>query len=297
MVQSPSIIELAQWLQSPPGRLLLAWEQAELDRTVTDLFGFHALQLGLADLAGLRANRMPHRWVASEQLHRPKIELTALPLPPLDEALTSMLPMPPGHALRCDFDALPFANQSLDLVLLPHTLELAHDPHDTLREVERVLRPEGRVVIVGFNPASLWGLRQSAGYLRQRLGLGGPLYLPGAGESIGYGRVRDWLRLLGFEVERGRFGLWRPPLRSERGLARTAWLEPAGARGWPVLGAVYLVVAVTRGRGMRLVGLARRRSVAGQAAPAVVANALAEPRRPAGGPAPAPAPAQFDALD
>ncbi len=312
MVQSARIIEWAQWLQSPPGRLLLAWEQAELDRTVTDLFGFHALQLGLADLAGLRANRMPHRWVASASLPRlddhpedppenpleiePMPERLALALAPLDDALSSLLPMPPGHALHCDFDALPFASQSLDLVLLPHTLELARDPHDTLREVERVLRPEGRVVIVGFNPASLWGLRQSAGHLRQRLGLGGPLYLPGAGELIGYGRVRDWLRLLGLEVERGRFGLWRPPLRSARGLARTAWLEPAGARAWPVLGAVYLVEAVKRVRGMRLVGLARRRSVAGKAAPAVVANALAGPQRPAGGEA-APAPAHFETVD
>ena len=285
MVQSSSIIELAQWLQSPPGRTVMAWEQAELDRTVTDLFGFHALQLGLAELEALRANRMPHRWVAGESLHAPQ----PLPLPPMHEDLVTLLPMLPGHALHCDFDALPFPNQSLDLVVLPHTLELARDPHDTLREVERVLRPEGRVVIVGFNPNSLWGLRQSAGHLRQRLGLGldGPLYLPGAGEFIGYGRVRDWLRLLGFEVERGRFGLWRPPLRSERGLARAAWLDAAGARAWPVLGAVYLVEAVKRVRGMRLVGLARRSSVAGQAAPAA-AHALAGPRRQVGRPAPAP---------
>jgi ubiquinone/menaquinone biosynthesis C-methylase UbiE len=108
-----------------------------------------------------------------------------------------------------DSRAWPWPAESLDLVVLPHTLELARDPHDTLREVERVLVPEGRVVIVGFNPASLWGLRQSAGHLRQRLGLGGRLYLPSDGEFIGYPRVRDWLRLLGFEVERGRFGCWR----------------------------------------------------------------------------------------
>ena len=269
-MQSPSIIELAHWLQSPPGRYLLAWEQAELDRTVTDLFGFHALQLGLPELESLRANRMPHRWVASDSTREPE----ALPLPPMDDALSTLLPMPAGHALHCDFDALPFPNQSLDLVVLPHTLELARDPHDTLREVERVLRPEGRVVINGFNPASLWGLRQRAGQLRQRLGGSGPLYLPSAGDFIGYGRVRDWLRLLGFEVERGRFGLFRPPLRSARGLDRMAWLEAAGAYAWPALGAVYSVEAVKRVRGMRLVGLARRSKLVRQAAPAVVANAV-----------------------
>ena len=204
---------MACWLQSPPGRTLLAWEQAEIDRAVSDLFGFHALQLGLAELEALRANRMPHRWVAGDSLRQPR----PLPLPPLDAALASLLTMPAGQSLLCDFDALPFPSQSLDLVVLPHTLELTRDPHDTLREVERVLMPEGRVVIVGFNPASLWGLRQSAGRLRQRLGGAGPLFLPSAGEFIGFGRVRDWLRLLGFEVERGRFGLWRPPLRSRCG--------------------------------------------------------------------------------
>ena len=255
-------------MQSPPGRYLLAWEQAQLDQTVTDLFGFHALQLGLPDLEGLRANRMPHRWVASDTLRQPE----PLPLPAVDDALSTLLPLGAGNALHCDFDALPFPSQSLDLVLLPHTLELARDPHDTLREVERVLRPEGRLVIVGFNPASLWGLRQSAGHLRQRLGLGGQLYLPSDGEFIGYPRVRDWLRLLGFEVERGRFGCWRLPLRSEAGLARMAWMETAGARGWPVLGAVYLIEAVKRVRGMRLVGQARRKTLATRPAPAVVAN-------------------------
>ncbi len=236
---------------------------------MADLFGFHALQLGLPELAGLRANRMPHRWLASDSLREPEL----LPLPAVDDMLSTLLPLEPGHALHCDFDALPFPSQSLDLVLLPHTLELARDPHDTLREVERVLVPEGRVVIVGFNPASLWGLRQHAGHWRQRLGGTHPLYLPSAGEFIGYRRVRDWLRLLGFEVERGRFGCWRPPLRSDTGLARFGWMESAGARGWAVLGAVYLVEAVKRVRGMRLVGLARRARVGQRAAaPAVVAN-------------------------
>ncbi len=270
-MRNPSIIELAQWLQSPPGRYLLDWEQRELDRTVTDIFGFHALQLGLVELEALRANRMPHRWVASASMREPAPQADLLP--PVDASLATLLPLVDGATLHCDFEALPFPNQSLDLVVLPHALELARDPHDALREVERVLRPEGRVVIVGFNPASLWGLRQRAGHLRQHLGGDGPLYLPSGGDFIGYGRVRDWLRLLGFEVERGRFGCWRPPFGSAAGLARLAWIEQVGQRVWPVLGAVYLVEAVKRVRGMRLVGLARQRQVTPQAAPAVVARA------------------------
>ncbi len=249
---------------------MLAWEQARLDHAVADAFGFHALQLGLPELDGLRANRMPHRWVASDALIVPE----ALVLPPLDaELLTTQAPHQP-IALHCEFDALPFPNASIDLVVLPHALELARDPHHTLREVERVLVPEGRVVIAGFNPAGLWGLRQRAGRVKHGLGIrrDGPLFLPRAGDFLGYWRLRDWLRLLGFECEAGRFGCWRPPLRSERWLERFAWMDRVGDRWWPVLGSVYFLQAVKRVRGMRLVGLVRQDKRKAAAAPAVVAN-------------------------
>ncbi len=238
---------LAAWLDTATGRYLLAWEQAQLDRVVPDLFGFHALQLGLPQLAGLRANRMPHHWLSTEA---------------------------PGatSALAADPDALPFPERSLDLVVAPHTLELARDPHRTLAEVERVLMPEGRLVILGFNPASLWGARQRVGHLRQQLGGKAGLFLPRPGEFIGYWRLRDWLRLLSFEVEGGRFGAYRPPFRSERWLERFAWMDRVGDRWWPVLGSVYMLVAVKRVRGMRLVGLAKRERVKAAAAPVVATN-------------------------
>jgi SAM-dependent methyltransferase len=253
MVLDASIIELAAWMRSAPGQCLLRWEQQHLDQAVADVFGYHALQLGLPELQGLRANRMPHRWVASDSMQAAEL----LPLPAEDEP--SSLPFDAGAALRCDFDALPFPNQSLDLIVLPHALELSRDPHLTLREVERVLVPEGRVMILGFNPASMWGLRQRLGRARSALGLGGrsALFLPRAGEFLGYWRLRDWLRLLSFEVEGGRFGCFRPPYRSASWLERSAWMEGVGERWWPVFGAVYFLVAVKRVRGMRLVGLAR----------------------------------------
>ena len=143
-----------------------------------------------------------------------------------------------------------------------------------------MLVPEGRVVIVGFNPASLWGLRQRLGAVRQRLALSNrPRYLPRAGEFIGYRRLRDWLRLLSFEVESGRFGCYIPPVTSAKWLARFGWMEKAGDRWWPPFGALYYFVAVKRVRGMRLVGLVRdeARSKA-VTAPAPVAAA---PRRDA----------------
>jgi SAM-dependent methyltransferase len=254
------IIELTQWLRTPAGRQMLAWEQQQLDAAVVDLFGFHALQLGLGQLQGLRSNRMPHRWLALQ-----------------DGAAACGEEIGAAGVvdLACEFSALPFEANSLDLVVLPHTLELTVDPHETLREVERVLRPEGRVVIVGLNPTSLWGLRQRIGRLRakRRASADAAPNLPHSGELLGYWRLRDWLRLLSFEIEAGRFGCYRPSGLSERWMQRHAWMERAGERWWPVLGGVYFLVAVKHVRGMRLVGLVpKTRKLSKASAPVVAHN-------------------------
>ncbi|MFZ5551072.1 MAG: class I SAM-dependent methyltransferase [Pseudomonadota bacterium] len=265
MTRDQSIIELGLWLTTPPGRYLLRWEQERLDHAVVDIFGFHALQLGLPEVDTLRANRMPHRWVAGDGAAlQVQLELP----PPSEEHASSLLPEPPVVALHCEPDALPFPDGALDLVVMPHTLELAADPHRALAEVARVLRPEGRVVIVGLNPASLWGLRQRLGRARLKLAGGErSLFLPRAGEFIGYWRLRDWLRLLDFEIETGRFGCWRPPMASQRWLDRFGWMDRIGSHWWPVFGAVYCITAVKRVRGMRLIGMARSERPKPKAAP------------------------------
>lgn len=242
------------WFETPAGRYLLEWERDRVDAAVVDIFGYHALQLGVPELDGLQANRMPHRWLATEARHEP-------------------WEGPVGRAaLLCDFAALPFPAASLDLVLLPHTLEFSADPHATLREVERVLVPEGRVVICGLNPTSLWGFQQQRVHLYRRLGLGGRLFLPDAGEFIGYWRLRDWLRLLGFEVEVGDFGCYRAGVTSDKWLQRLQWMDLAGARWWSIFGAAYFLVAVKRVRGLRLLGPAWKSSTATAAKPVSVAN-------------------------
>ncbi|WP_310642813.1 methyltransferase domain-containing protein [Limnohabitans sp.] len=222
---------LHDWLATPTGQYLLRWEQGQFDRAVADVFGFHALQLGLSEFDALAANRMPHRWLGCDRL-------------------------PVGASLGRDvfltqYEALPFSDASLDLLVLPHTLELSFDPHATLREVARVLVPEGRVVIAGFNPTSLWGVQKSCGK--------GP---PDVGDYIGHWRLRDWLRLLNFEVQDNHFGCYRPAVRSERWLQRLAWLDSAGSRSWPIFGGVYMVSAIKRVRGMRLMGPAWKTSPA-----------------------------------
>ena len=132
-----------EWFQTPPGRYLLEWERAQFDRAVADIFGYHALQLGMPDLDALGSNRMPHRWLALDAAGFAASGGTAAVEPTGsrdevgDTAAASRL------ALRADYAALPFPERSLDLVVLPHTLELNVDPHATLREVDRVLVPEG----------------------------------------------------------------------------------------------------------------------------------------------------------
>jgi SAM-dependent methyltransferase len=216
------------WFQSALGEYLLEWEQAQLDEAVTDIFGYHALQLGTPELQALRVNRMPHRWLAT--------------------------PHPVIVDLYADFIALPFPDNSIDLLILPHALEFSTDPHTTLREAERVLVPGGKMVICGLNPASLWGWRQRRTRWYQRFHWS-RIFLPRWKRLIGYWRLRDWLRLLNLEVGMVRFGCYRPAFESEKWLQRTAWLDPIGARWWPICGAAYFVIATKRIPGMRLLGV------------------------------------------
>ena len=228
-----------------------------MDAAVTDIFGYHALQLGLPQLDVLHTNRMPHQWLALDAMGG------------LHEGANRPI------SLRTDFSALPFPSSILDLVVLPHTLEFSDDPHATLREVERVLVPEGRVVICGMNPMSLWGFKQKRGHVYRRLGMG-RLYLPQEGDFIDYWRLRDWLRLLSFEVEQGGFGCYRPAFRGEKWLDRFEWMDQAGARWWPILGAAYFLVAVKRVRGMRLLGPAWKAKPARAGKPVSAVRSLSE---------------------
>lgn len=279
---------LQSWLQTPPGRYALTWEQAQIDRVVQDIFGYHALQLGNPALHGLTQNRMPHRWLALDDAMQPREPAAAwrraclepdhyggepvyaepgmvdavaeaseaLQHPDVPDAGTVPSGAGAVHVehLQCDFTALPFPAQSLDLIVLPHTLEWVDDPHACLREVDRVLVPGGQVVVSGFNTLSLWGARQLLGRV------GGGWYLPQHGEFLAPRRVRDWLRLLSFEVTQGRFGCYRPALCSGRWLQRWGFMDAAGDRWWPVFGAVYFLAAIKRVPAMRLVGRVRLRA-------------------------------------
>ncbi len=253
--QNP-IISLAPWFDTPAGAYAHAWEQARLDELTADIFGFNAVQLGLPQIDALAANRMPNRWVTDSvpPSHEPAAGPWLPPAQPAQSAQSENAALT-AHAygerqvvLVHDFAELPFATQSLDLVVLPHVLEFAAEPHQVLREVERVLIPEGQVIVCGFNPVSMWGARQLAGRLT------GAHFLPLHGEFISVPRLKDWLKLLNMEINRGHFGCYAPPCATVKWLQRFAFLEKAGNRWWPYLGALYIVQAIKRVKGMRLVG-------------------------------------------
>jgi SAM-dependent methyltransferase len=225
------------WLQTPLGRYLLEVEQQWLDHWVGDVFGFRAIQLGLPPLRGLRSNRMPSRWIVSENAHSA-----------LTQNLSDQADVQNGFQTQVltQFHALPFPSASLDLLVLPHTLEISADPHAVLREVDRVLIPEGRVIILGFHHWSLWGLACRRWPWRQR---------------IAYTRLLDWLRLLNFDLQMSQFRAFCPPIQSDRWLKRFAWLDHWGCRWTPYLGGIYAVEAIKRVHGMRLIELAKHQSL------------------------------------
>ncbi|CAB3643005.1 class I SAM-dependent methyltransferase [Paraburkholderia rhynchosiae] len=257
-----AIIDWPAWTDSPPGRYVLEWEQTQLDRVVSDIFGYHALQLGLPQLDALRENRMPCRGLvldaasgASAPYSFPRAQAHAGNGARRDfgngpaRGGFAPLPSPAGRsAVWCDLLDLPFEAQSVDLIVMPHTLEFTSDPHRLLREAERVLMPEGQLIILGFNSLSLWGARQSVGKMTGRP------FVPAAVDLIAFTRLKDWIKLLGFDLERGRFGCYRPPLDSDQWLSRYGFMEAAGDRWWPIFGATYMIKAIKRVRGMRLVG-------------------------------------------
>jgi len=239
-----SIIALEGWLQTPAGVYLREWEQTCLDNLTADIFGYNAVQIGMPQIDALAANRMPYKLLVDRKVR----------------AVTDAAQRPVSLTLDCT--ELPFASQSIDLVVLPHVLEFSTDPHQVLREVERVLIPEGQVIICGFNQASLWGARH---VLRR---VGGTSFLPRTEELISMPRMKDWLKLLNMGASQSHFGCYAPACRTEKWLHRYAFMDNAGPRWWPYLGGVYIVQAIKRVKGMHLIGPAWTKKTA--SAPAVV---------------------------
>jgi len=217
------------WLGGPLGQRVYTLERKLVAEALSQVFGWQLLQIGdwggdLGLLAGARTQR---KAVLSEHaVHTP------------DNTMS----------IRSRLDALAIASDSVDAVLLPHTLECASDPHELLREVERILPGDGQLVVLGFRPFSSWGLRN---LLAQN---GFP---PGTERLISEHRLRDWLKLLGFEVPYARRYLFSWPWGGTAPRAQH-FLENAGGALWPLFAGAYLLRARKRVYTMTLITPRRR---------------------------------------
>lgn len=230
----------SQTWQSVSGCYVTAWTQSVLDVWVADAFGFYAAQLGQTDrIAALSQNRCSDRWAVElgEKVH-------------LGQDRTEIMKLEVG-----DYTVLPFASDSMDLIVLPHTLENHPDPHSVLREVYRVLRPEGKMIITGFNPFSLWGAQAA---LRLKFGKKWWAY---EHEALHVRRLKDWLKLLNCDIVQGKYGCYAPYVKTQTWLNRWEWLEKAGDRWWGMAGAVYAIMAVKKVYSPTLVGLINEKPV------------------------------------
>jgi SAM-dependent methyltransferase len=208
------------WLNDALGEYLKSEEQALFDAAVADLFGFKALQYGILELDLLRESRIPYLLKADISSGNFQAESPFLPLPA----------------------------SSLDLLLLPHALDFSDFPQQTLREAERVLVPEGHVVLTGVNPLSLWGLRR---FFQRKPTCSSEQNL-WVGQSFGALRIKDWLNLLGFEIVSTHFSCYRIPMQNQSWSKRLA-LDVLGRKCWSHFGGVYCIVAKKRVLGMRVI--------------------------------------------
>jgi SAM-dependent methyltransferase len=208
--ESPPITD---WLATPLGRRCLTNEQRLTRRALERVFGEQLLQIGAWGPRNsfLRYARTQRR---------------------------ALVDWRPGVAadLVCDPERLAVASDSVDVVLLPHTLERTQSPHALLREVDRILRADGTLIVLSFAPGGLWGLRHL-------LSSGG--YPTGRDRVIREGRLRDWLELLSFEVPAPTRYCHTLPLERFKQL-RFLPREELAQRWLPMLGGGYLVKAQKR---------------------------------------------------
>lgn len=212
----------SQWLESGAGVGLLREEGRRVQAALDSLFGDHFLQIGSWGGELFRQFARTKRAAVIDSRAGDAVDIVSAP------------------------DCLGVADDSIDIVFLPHVLETHDDPHGVLREVDRILRSDGHVIILGFSPVSLWGLRHFV--TRRR-------FPPGIRRLISEHRLRDWLRLLSFAVDRSSFQYFHAPMLRRAAQPREV-LDGATESRQRDAGAAHFDAATARtgGRFIRAVG-------------------------------------------
>jgi SAM-dependent methyltransferase len=218
------------WFESPLGTRVLREENSLARVALEDVFGFELLQVGA--------------WGPGRHLlGAARTQHTTLVAP--ESA--------PGVTLRAPLASLPFASDTIDAILLPHTLELVEDPYAVLREAERVLCAEGCLMICGFNPFSGWGARRVfSRYFRRRV------FPPHTLRLLAERRLRDWVALLGFDVDSVYGYMGMLPMSGSRRSRDAEMGEAAFAPRSPITSGAYLLKARKRIQTLTLLRPKRR---------------------------------------
>ena len=202
-----------EWFKSPLCQYLLNLEYGYINPVVMDTFGFYAIQMGNFDIDFLDHSRIPNKF-----------------------SLNS------NHAdLMASNEALPFEEASVDLIIAPHILEQMAEPYELLKEIHRVLMPEGRLIISGFNPMSLWGIKRLLSF---------DIDYPWNTKFIPLSKIKEWLPIIGLEMVEGKMGCYVPPIQQSSWLKKLHTMEKLGDRWWPMLGGFYFLVIQKRVHGM-----------------------------------------------
>jgi SAM-dependent methyltransferase len=208
-------VALKSWWESSLGRALLAAESELLGEALEDVFGWQLLQIGAWGCGRelLAGSRTRHQTVLSAPGFPCGADITGRP------------------------SQLPVTSDSIDAAVLPHTLEFATDPYAIIREVDRILVGEGQLLVLGFRPLSVWGLR--ARWSRSG-------FPPGLRRVVSDRLLREWLVLLGFEVVATQRYLYCSPW--SRGLAAGQGTARMLRRGLthPLPASAYLLKARKR---------------------------------------------------
>lgn len=222
-IQNSILPRLQQWFEGPVGKRTFAIEQALVNQLLSSSFGYYLLQLGIA----------PHLPLFRDSRVQKNIQAGLYSGKSAEDA--------PGFVAHCNLEELPFAQDSLDVLIIHHWLEFCSDPHSLLREAQRVLVPHGRLIVVAFNPFSFFGLKGLYGRLWPRS--------PWRQHLLSSHRIKDWLSLLGFGELQIQFGVHRPPIEAfqarEPQLDYPGWLGRCPTGGIMVISAVKDVVGMT----------------------------------------------------